>query len=132
MGTVAVDDIAVELGRAASTLTDAERAQWQAWIGRAYRTIERRAERLGVDYHTIPGEDVDEVVTYIVARLARTPRDGAEQVTESGGVDDYSYSETRRYRPPLGDVFVLDAWWDLLGLAEPVIESWSGSTGYVR
>ena len=129
---VTIDDIAVELGRTTPTEGSIEAKQWGSWIGRAEGAIRRRAERFGVDPASLDPETFDEVVTYIVARLARTPQDGAEQVTESAGVDDYSHSETRRYRTGYGDVWVLDEWWDMLGLAEPVFESWSGSIGYTR
>ena len=85
---VTIDDIAVELGRATPAEGSIEAKQWGSWIGRAEGAIHRRAERFGVDPASLDRDAFDEVVTYIVARLARTPLDGAEQVTESAGVDD--------------------------------------------
>lgn len=130
---VTPDDIAVELGRAAPSEGSDQFKQWAAWIQRAYRAIERRATRMGVDRSSLDETDVDEVVTYIVKRQASSPADGAEQTTDSVRVDDAASEHTRRYRSGYGDAWVLDEWWDILGLAEsPLDGGWSGSVPYAR
>ena len=105
------DDIAVELGRP-TPVVEPTLSQWQSWIDRAYRDIERRAERLGVDYATIDPQLVDDVVLLAVAAHARRP-DDMTQVTTS--VDDGSVS--RQYRSSQGRVTILDEWWADLGLS---------------
>lgn len=108
--------IATELGRASSSITPEQQAQWESWIDRAVATIERRAVSQGVSMDSLDQVVLDEVVTYVVARLARIPEDGAERVDEQVGIDDYSHRQSRSYRPGYGDVFVLDSWWEMLGL----------------
>lgn len=102
-------DIAVELGRTAPVSPTLE--QWQSWIDRTYRAIQRRAERLGVDYLTIDPDAVDDVVLLAVVAHARRP-DDATQVTKA--VDDGSV--TRTYKSGSGRVVILDEWWADLGL----------------
>lgn len=102
-------DIAVELGRATPGVSTPEYAQWQSWIDRAYRAIERRRERLGADEP--PTETVDDVVTLAVARKVLNPR-GAESITEQVGVDDGNVQETARYRN--AGVDITDEWWGWL------------------
>ena len=112
---VTPDDIAVELGRA-TPLDQTTREQWASWIARAYRKVERRAERMGVDYATLDPDTVDDVVTYAVARRASRPLGGAESVTDQVSVDDGSVNQTRRYASGQGDLYFLDQWWADLGL----------------
>lgn len=101
-------DVAVELGRP-TPLEAATETQWQAWIDRAGRMIERRAVALGVDYSTLDTETVDDVVLLAVAEHARNPE----------GVDTYDISvddgrESRRYRHSAGQVTITDLWWSWL------------------
>lgn len=109
-------DIAVALGRTAPAPGSLESDQWLLWIGDAIRAIQRRAERLGVDFMSLNSLDVDYVVRESVVAQVRRP-DSATQVTVS--VDDASSSRT--YSTGTGRVTILDEWWDLLGL--------TGSTG---
>ena len=109
--SVTVENIAVALGR--PTPTGEKAAQWTYWIGQALRIIERRATRLGVSMDDLDPEDVDSVVVRAVAAMVTNP-DNATQVTIS--VDDGSTSRT--YKSGTGEVSLLDAWWDELGLLE--------------
>ena len=113
---VTPQDIAVELGRTAP-LDPATAQQWQKWIDRAYRMVQRRAGKLGVDYATLDPDVVDDVVTYAVVRRVTRPVDGAESTTDQIGVDVGNWQQTRRYPTGAGDIHFLDAWWDLLGLS---------------
>lgn len=125
-------DVAVELGRAASSLTPEQSAQWSSWIDRAYRTIERRALRLGTTTDALDSHAVDDVVIYAVVRRASRPVDGAESTTDQVSVDDGSLNRTRRFAAGAGDINFLDEWWNLLGLAEPLGDGWAGSISYSR
>ncbi len=128
---VFVDDIARELGRPASSVTPEQVNQWQAWIDRAYRVIAARAARLGTSMPSLDSQIVDDVVTYAVVRRTGRPVDGAESMSEQVSVDDGSLQRTRRWGvSAVGDVFILDEWWALLGLSEPLVDGWSGSIKY--
>lgn len=101
-------DVAVELGRPTpldETLSD----QWQSWIDRAVRLIERRAARLGVALADLDADVIDDVVLLAVAEHARNPE----------GVDTYDISvddgrESRRYRHSSGRITITDEWWSWL------------------
>lgn len=128
---VTPEDIAVELGRTAPTEGTPTFLQWNAWIDRALRTIDRRAVSLGATRAALDPEAVDDVVTYAVVRRATRPVDGAESTTDQVSVDDGSVNQTRRWSAGAGDIHFLDQWWELLGLSEPVGE-WAGSISYAR
>lgn len=113
---VTPESIAAELGRTAPAVSDPVYAQWETWIERAMRTVERRAQRCGLTLDAFNANDVDEVVTYIVVRRISRPVDGAESTTDQIGVDDGNWQQTRRYPTGMGDMHVLDEWWDILGL----------------
>ena len=116
---VTVADVAVELDRPTPEPDSSEFKRLSAWIARAVRAIGARAELRGVDVYALNPDLVDDVVMYAVVRRASRPVDGAESVTEQASVDDGSVSDTRRFPAAQGDMFILDAWWALLGLAEP-------------
>jgi len=101
-------DVATELGRP-TPLDPTTETQWQSWIDRAARLIERRASRLGVDYLSLDEQTVDDVVLLAVAEHARNPE----------GVDTYDISvddgrESRRYRHSTGRITITDEWWSWL------------------
>ena len=103
--------IATALGQTAPESGSPTEAQWQMWIDDALRHIERRAERLSIDFATLNAEDVDYVVREaVLAHLDNPSR--AAQVDIS--VDDSRVS--RRYTSSSGRVEILDDWWTLLGL----------------
>lgn len=106
-------DVATDLGLASPT--QAQLAQWQSWIDRAYRMIHARAARQGVTLADAVA--VDDVVLWAVVRRASRPVDGVESTTDQIGVDDGSWNQTRRYAAGQGDLFFLDSWWDHLGLS---------------
>lgn len=130
--TVTPADIATELGRPEPPSDSVQWRQWQSWIGRAYRAIERRARLVGVDPDELDFSTVEDVVIYAVAYRATRPSDGAESTTYQANVDDGSVSRTRRYGQGKGDLYFLDEWWDMLGLALPVHAGFSGSIPYQR
>lgn len=107
---VTPDDIAVELGRP-TPVQEPTRTQWETWIDRTYRAIERRAENLGIDYGSLDPQLVDDVVILAVSAHAERPT-SETQVTVSA--DDGSVS--RQYRSSQGRVVILDEWWVDLGL----------------
>ena len=101
-------DVATELGRP-TPLDETTESQWQSWIDRATRLIDRRATSLGVEFSTLDGETVDDVVLLAVAEHARNPE----------GVDSYDVAvddgrETRRYRHSSGRITITDEWWGWL------------------
>lgn len=120
------ENVAVELGRATPTAESIEHRQWSSWITRAYAAIRRRAEFVGVAYESLDAETLDEVATYIVARRASRPIDGASQVSERVSVDDGAVQTDRRFPNAYGDLYVLDEWWAMLGLSAPSA-GWAGS-----
>ena len=126
--TITVDNVAVELGRPTPDMNSIDAKQWLSWIDRAYRAVNTRAARLGVDVSSINPDTLDDVVLYAVARRVGRPVDGAESVTEQVSVDDAQASDTRKYPTGQGDIFFLDSWWALLGLGE----SGRGRVGSIR
>ena len=106
--TVTPSDVAVELGRTAP-LDGTTEAQWQNWIERTQREINRRASMYGVDPSSLDVGAVDDVVLLAVAEHARNPE----------GVDSYDVAvddgrETRRYRHSSGRITITDEWWGWL------------------
>lgn len=114
---VTIDMVAIELGRPTPALDSLDASQWATWISRAERAIRSRADRLGVAFESLDVDAVDDVILYAVVRRATRPVDGAESVTETASVDDGSVTDTRRYPTSHGDLYFLDSWWALLGLA---------------
>ena len=125
-------DIAVELGRPTPPDGSDQRLQWQSWIDQSLRAIARRARRLGTTIDALVPDDVDDVVLWAVVRRITRPVDGAESTTDQLQVDDGSVNQTRRYPTGHGDIHILDQWWEMLGLVEPLADGWSGSIPYVR
>lgn len=109
MVTVSTDDIAVELGRAASS--PEERAQWERWIARAVRLLQQGAPSRGIDLAAADPLVVDDIVTLAVAHHARNPDGRLESVDVS--VDDGR--ESRRWRAAESSgLTILDEWWSWL------------------
>lgn len=126
-------NIAVELGKAPESVSKPVQDQWQAWIDRAYRTISRRADRVGVDLSTLDQEAVDDAVTLVVSAQAAGPGPGVQSVSDRLAVDDGSLDQTRRYGYSTQTIEdALADLWDDLGLSGVTAEHWSGSIGYVR
>ncbi|TSD68128.1 Gp19/Gp15/Gp42 family protein [Aeromicrobium piscarium] len=92
------EDVAVELGRPASSITDDERQQWQAWIERVERKIRARFKREGhdlddaVDTGRLSQEEITDVVVSAVARRVRNPN-GITSTTVT--VDDGTITRRR-------------------------------------
>ena len=117
--TVTPSDVAVELGRTAPLDATTE-AQWQNWIERTQREINRRASMYGVDSSSLDAGTVDDVVLLAVVEHARNPE----------GVDTYDISvddgrESRRYRHSAGRIVITDEWW---GWLFPAVRSGTFST----
>lgn len=104
------DDVAVELGRSASSLTDQERAQWQAWLSRVERSIGRAFKRGGFDlneqisFGEVLSADVVDVEIAAVIRKIQNPTWGESSVSTT--IDDGSI--TRRREGGSADVDPLD------------------------
>ena len=122
LSLVTIDQIEDRLGR---PLTGAEQRQVPLWIEDAEAAIERRMIRLGVSKVGI--DDRVRVVQKAVTAMARRP-DDATRVDIA--VDDARVGKT--YSSSTGEVTIKDEWWDALGLALPVSDSWSGSIAYGR
>lgn len=105
--------IATALGVAVPSSGSTTEAQWVMWITDATRMVQRRAERVAVDYETIDPDDLDYVIREAVVDHVKHP-DDATQVSVS--IDDGNVA--RSYRSSTGRVRILDEWWDLLGLGE--------------
>lgn len=107
------EDITTALGRP-TPATAAQVNQWNFWIDAAYRAIQRRAERLGVDYAGLNEQDRDYVVTVAVAAQVRRPDDAT---TVEVQIDD---ANTRRtYSSSTGRISIADDLWEMLGLEDP-------------
>lgn len=94
------DDVAVELGRSASTLTNPEIAQWQAWLERVERSIRTGFKRRGFDLaqaildgHTEIADLRDVEITAVARRVRSEDLLGLTSVTKS--IDDVSITERR-------------------------------------
>lgn len=94
-------DVAREL-RGSTSFEPTEAAQWQAWLDRVERSIERAFRRRGLDLHeqVALGEptegDVADVEVAAVIRKIQNPLWGRTSRTTSRQVDDSSISETDR------------------------------------
>ena len=111
------DDVAVELGRPASS--QAETDQWQSWIDRVERAIARRFKRAGLDLavQVAAGEPSDEDVADVeVAAVVRQVRyaEAAKLVvpgtSRTRSVDDGSITDRNDGR--------LDSGYDPLALTD--------------
>lgn len=108
--TVTADTIAVALGRASHTATEAE--QWAMWIADALMLIEAR---LG-DPDELDQAKLDYVVREAVVAHVRHP-DDATQVSVS--IDDGTSSKT--YKSSRGRVAIIDEWWNLLSPEDSLV-----------
>ena len=100
---VTTDDIAKRLGRSLST---AEVAQVEAWIGDAEWLIDSRAARLGL---SVDPDVQDRVVALAVVEMARNPQN---ETQVDVAIDDGRVS--KRYSSGSGRVTIRDEWWALL------------------
>lgn len=107
-------DVEIELGRVASSV--AETAQWQAWLDRVERAIERRfiaagttlAAEIALGSPTV--EDVIDVEVAAVIRKIQSPMWGVTSVTRS--LDDASVTTRNESGDESGDPLGLtDAEW---------------------
>ena len=119
-------DVEVRLGRSASS--DAETAQWGAWLGDIEALILARIPDLAtrLDLGTLDEGVVVMVEANAVIRKVRNPEG---KVSEQ--IDDYSYrygEDARR-----GDLFLTDEEWDLLDPTSNsgafTIRPWSEAVG---
>ncbi|MEO6158699.1 MAG: hypothetical protein ABIQ39_13855 [Ilumatobacteraceae bacterium] len=105
--TVSVEQVAVELAR--PTPVPPASDQWQGWIDRAYRLIEKRVG--AVAYAALDPFTLDDVVVTAVAEHVRAWRDtSATRYTVA--VDDGTVS--RSYETAAGPLTISDDLWALL------------------
>ena len=117
-------DVAVTLGRPAPDAGSPVEAQWELWIGYAYRSIERRAERLGLTLADLNADDVDMVVRESVAAKIKNP-DAIKRTDMS--LDDGRISKD--FSQSSGQVTILPEWWELL-FPEDSAQAWSTRPGF--
>lgn len=95
MSYASPSDVAVELGRPAASAD--ETAQWQAWLDRVERSIERAFRKAGlvfadqVDLDDPTVADVVDVEVAAVIRRIDMPKPGRTSITRS--IDDASTTE---------------------------------------
>lgn len=93
------DDVAVQLGRPIDSITETERAQWQAWLDKVERSIRRAFKKAGLELDEqinlgeVVAADVADVEIAAVIRKIQNPTWGESSTTKS--VDDASV--TRRH-----------------------------------
>lgn len=98
MTYAAPSDVAKEL-RGSTSVSDAEGVQWQAWLDRVERAINRGFTRAGLDLATQVGlndptaDDVRDVEVAAVIRKSQNPMWGETSVTKS--IDDGSITRRR-------------------------------------
>lgn len=109
-----VSDVAVELGRPASS--DAESEQWQAWLDRVERSIERAFRRAGLVLEAQVGlgdptvADVVDVEVAAVIRKIHLPVTG--RTSTSRAVDDVTITD--RWEGDTAGLEISAAEWDAL------------------
>lgn len=89
-------DVAVELGRASDSVSDEEAAQWQAWLDRVERSIERGFRRQGLVLSTqVAAGDptIDDVRDVEVARVVDKVNNPRRLTSITRTVDDASITE---------------------------------------
>lgn len=118
MAVIDYDVVQDSLGR---TLTAAEQAQADLWIGDAELLIRAR---LG-DLDELDQDALAYVVREAVVLKFKRP-DDATQVTVR--VDDASTSKT--YQSSTGQIRILDEWWSLLSPADDSSAGWSTRPGF--
>lgn len=129
-----VEQVAVELGRSPSSITDTEQVQWQQWLDQVERTIEGRFRRMGMTLaeqvllNDPDAETVADVEVAVVARKVRNP-EGTTSTTVS--VDDGSVTKRREGSKidDLGYLRLTDWEWDTL-LPAGRSDAWSTRPGF--
>lgn len=117
MSYAQASDVEVELGRPASSET--ETAQWEAWLDRVERSIERGFRRSGlvlddqIALDDPTAQDVMDVEVAVVIRKIQAPDWGVTSTTRT--IDDASITD-RREGGTVGDPLDLnnDDWTSLL------------------
>lgn len=107
--TVAVEDIATELGQDPPASDTTTYDQWTMWISDAVLLIKAESNRRGIDPVSLDQTVVDYVTRQAVVAQVRRPDDATSVEI---AVDDGR--EARRYSTSRGRVTILDEWWDLL------------------
>jgi hypothetical protein len=116
-------DVAVELGRPTSSVSDEETAQWGAWLARVERTIERGFRRAGLTLDEQIGlgdplaADVRDVEVAAVVRKVQNPTWGEDSTTRS--VDDMAVTLRRKGDGTTDPLALLDDEWAALLPSQP-------------
>lgn len=125
------EDVAKEL-RGSTSVSDVEAVQWQTWLDRVRRSIERGFTRAGlnlddqINLGTPTEADVNDVMISAVLRKIANPKWGESSTTVT--IDDGQL--TRRYEGATGDPLVLLAEdWTALLPGSPS-SGWSTRPGF--
>lgn len=89
-------DVAVELGRPISSITPEESAQWQAWLDRVERAIERGFRRAGLvlaDQIALGDPTEQDVIDVEVSRVVDKVNNPKKITSVTRSVDDASITE---------------------------------------
>lgn len=121
MAYATASDVAVELGRPASSV--AETDQWDAWLARVERAIVRGFRRAGLVLDVQVGledptaDEVQDVVVAAVVRKIQNPTWGESSYTRS--LDDASVTTRREGVGSSDPLDLLDGEWTSLLPAKP-------------
>lgn len=127
-----VQQVATELGRPFSSVSQTETDQWQQWLESVERSIEARFMRAGLDLSTQvtannpPADLVADVEVAVVARKVRNP---AGTTSKTVSVDDGSVTDRYHGGDTGGALLLTDSEW---GKLLPLISSgaWSTRPGF--
>lgn len=89
-------DVAVELGRPISSVTPEESAQWQAWLDRVERAIERGFRRAGLvleDQIEVGDPTEEDVIDVEVSRVVDRVNNPKRITSVTRSVDDATITE---------------------------------------
>lgn len=123
MAFASPEDVAIELGRPTSSITDAEREQWTAWLERVERSIRRRFRREGLDLDNqinIGDPSIEEVVDVEVAVVSRRVRNPEGLTSTTVTIDDGTITRRREGADDALGLDLTDIEWEaLLPRSEP-------------
>lgn len=112
-----VEDIAAELGRLPTSVSDAERAQWTRWLDRVERSITARFTRAGLvlsEQIALGNPDAAAVADVEVAAVVRKIDNPTGDTSTTITVDDASVTRRKEGAGTFMGLDLTDAEWELL------------------